>query len=426
MNNIKKTSILLFASTLSLFIAGCGYDNEGENVVGSSQLLKITPLFDISADKLQPIVTSLDPTKAAFGIKGYKIVYTTKDEKGNDIKASGLVTVPVPTKMILAGLKAKGKNYSMSIVSDQHGTIFKDIEAPTNVAQSIKDGGNNPMLLIDPKNWTISPVFASSVMGGFLTIQPDYIGFGESKDTPHPYLLEKSSASTVIDLIKSTIKFGNDNSLPLNGQIYLTGYSEGGYVTLAAADEIEKNHPQLHLNGVAPMSGPYDLNLTGMGVLSQDNIGRPDFIGGIINSYSQTYDYKLDTILNPQYASKFETLYDKIKGPQEIIPELTNTTAEFFIPTYMRDFLTNPKNALRSNFIENSVDDFKPTAPTRLLYCGGDKTIDPRISLSASKKMGVNSYDLNSSANHTECFKGAYQAAITWFDELRSPKEGAK
>jgi hypothetical protein len=422
MNNLKKTSVLLSASILSLIISGCGYDNDGKNIVGAQKIVNVIPLFDIPADKLQPIVSQIDPTKAAFGVKGYKVIYNTKDEKGNDIKASGLVTVPVPTKAILKAVP----NYSMSIVSDQHGTIFKDSEAPTNVAKSIKESGNDPLLLLDPKNWTLSPILASSVIGGFLTIQPDYIGFGESKDTPHPYLLEKSSASTVIDLIKSTIKFSNDNSLPINGQIYLTGYSEGGYVTLAASDEIEKNHPELHLNGVAPMSGPYDLNLTGMGVLSQPTIGRPDFIGGIVYSYAQTYDYNLNTILNEQYASKFETLYDKTKGPQEIIPELTTTTTDFFNPTYMRDFLTNPKNNLRVDFVENSVDDFKPTTPTRLLYCGGDKTIDPRITLSASKKMGVNSYDLNSSLDHIGCFKIAYPAAIEWFAQLRSPKKGDK
>ena len=402
MNNIKKTSILLLASISSLITTGCGYDNEDKNIVGKSSLVSVTPLFDITAAQMQPTVTAIAPGQPAFGIKGYRIVYKTHNEKGKEIEASGLITVPVPTEAIL---KAK-PNYSISMISDQHGTIFPDYEAPTSSVIKTK------------KPTSIGSLY--SAVGGFMTLQPDYIGFGQSVKERHPYLLEKSSASTVIDMITASIKFANDSSLLLNGQIFLSGYSEGGYVTLSAAKEIEKNHPELHLNGVAPMSGPYDLNLTGMGVLSQPTIGRPDFIGGIIYSYTTALDLNLSDVIPSQYASKFPTLFNATKTATEIQAELTHETKDFIVPSYRSDFLTNPKNTLRTAFVENSVDDFKPKAPTRLYYCSGDKTIDPRISLSASKKMGVVAYDLNSSLGHAQCAIPAYGAALKYFNELRS------
>ena len=402
-----KKSILSLASTLlSITIIGCGYDNDGKNVVDEDRLISVTPLFDINSSMMQTVVNQLAPGHPAFGIKGYRVVYKTKDDKGKDIKASGLITVPVASKLILDGLKKKGKNFSISIVSDQHGTIFPDSQAPTS------------SVILSKKPTDIATLF--SAVGGFMTIQPDYIGFGESKGKVHPYLLEDLSASTVIDLLKSAIKFADENSFPINGQIFLSGYSEGGYVTLAAQDEIEKNHPELHLTGVSAMSGPYDLNLTGLGVVSQAQIGRVDFVGGIINSYAKAYDLNLSQIVQEQYASKFPTLYDATKTATQIQEELTDDTNSFLVPSFRADFLQNPNNKLRKEFVENSVDDFKPKTPTELLYCAGDKTVDPRIALSASKKMGVDAIDLNSSLNHTQCAFPAYLFTLKYFDELRS------
>ena len=405
---VKRIKLSLVISTVAVALfTGCGYDNEDENVVGADKLISVTPLFDIDSSLMQNTVTALAPGKPAFGIKGYRVVYGTKNERGEDIKVSGLITVPVPSQMILDGLKAQGKSYSMSIVSNQHGTIFPDVEAPTsNVIATKKPTGIGTMF---------------SAIGGFVTIQPDFIGFGESVSELHPYLLEKSSANTVIDMIKAAIKFGNDKQLPLNGQVYLTGYSEGGYMTLAAAEEIEKNHPDISLKGVAPMSGPYDLNLIGMGVMNATTMLRPDFIGGIVSAYATDFDLGLNNIVNPTYASTIEAgLYNGDKNSTQIQDELTTSVVDFFIPTFRMDFLTNPENTLRSAFIKNSVDDYKPTTPTRLYYCGGDTTIDYRISLSASTKMGVEAINLGDTLGHTECARPAYGKALAWFVELRS------
>jgi pimeloyl-ACP methyl ester carboxylesterase len=264
---------------------------------------------------------------------------------------------------------------------------------------------------------TVHTSFSS--IGGFMTIEPDYIGYGESKNRPHPYLLEKSSANSVIDMIDAAIKFGNENSLPLNGQIFLTGYSEGGYVTMAAQDKIENRRDDLHLMASAPMSGPYDLNLTGMGVLSNDTMLRPDFIGAIVYSYANELDLNLSSIISDQYAVKFPSLYDKTKSADEIRSELTTNTAEFFTPTYRGDFLTNPKNPLREAFVENSVDDFKASTKTTLLYCSGDKTVPPTLSQVAANRIGANAIDLNSSLGHLECALPAYGYTVKWFDKVR-------
>ncbi len=409
MIELKKSSLLLSVTLTALLVSGCGIDNTGDNVVGKSELVSVTPLFDVNASTMQATVSAIKPGSPAFGIKGYRMVYKTHTSKGEEIEVSGLVTVPVPSALILAGLQQQGKSYSMSIVSDQHGTIFPDNEAPTS------------SVIATHRPSATGTLF--SAVAGFLTIQPDLIGYGQSNTKPHPYFIEEESASTVVDMIKATLQFATKNKLPLNGQVYLTGYSEGGYVTLAAAKEIEANHPDIHLSGVAPMSGPYDLNMTGMGVISADSMARPDFIGGIINSYALTYDYNLSTILNAPFDTTLSTLYNAsdLSLTKEVIQaSLTNDIATFFTPTFRGDFLSNSKNALRVDFVNNSVDDYKPTSPTQLYYCSGDTIINPLLAQSASAKMGVPAIDINTTLDHVPCATPSYGAVAAWFVELRS------
>ena len=47
---------------------------------------------------------------------------------------------------------------------------------------------------------------------------------------------------TVIDMLRAVKHFCNQNNfIQFNEQLFLEGYSEGGYVTMAAVKEIEEN-----------------------------------------------------------------------------------------------------------------------------------------------------------------------------------------
>jgi len=459
MVKFAKYSVICSATALLLF-TGCGdVGYEGENRALTFEDVRIVsvseePSIELSATLNQGILASssnagLQPDnpnyKTAFGIKSYKIIYTTTNEDGSDINASGLISIPIPTDEFLATLKAKGKTYSMSIVSDQHGTIFEDKDAPSS---SI---GGLPKFLAaiqrrEPPESTPMP-FLISAVSGFITVQPDYIGYGASKGL-HPYLLEKSSASATIDLIKATVKFASDKKYPFNGQVFLSGYSEGAYVTLAAAKEIEANHPNINLMAIAPMAGPYDLNATGMGLMAPDintttgildfdtTMGRPDFIGGIINSYASVYDFDLTKILNAPYATILPTLYDGNNSEEYIRSKLDKNITEFFVHKYRLDFLENPNNPLKQAFIENTPLDWAPKTKVKLLHCTNDEVISSQLSQIADarfKANGSTSIDLDLitenppientdgtfKSAHESCGILTYPKALEWFSKIR-------
>ncbi len=139
-----------------------------------------------------------------YEVKQYRITYKTLDGGGNLTDASGIIAIPQKP----AGAKSP-------LLSFQHGTVFLDKEAPSN-----------DTVATSPVN-----IIASL---GFVVAAADYIGYGTSRGKDHPYLQKEPSAAAVTDFIVAARQWLAEQRLPLNDQLFLTGYSEGGYVTLAA------------------------------------------------------------------------------------------------------------------------------------------------------------------------------------------------
>ena len=428
---IKKK--LWFSLPLIAFMLGaCSIDHDGKNIVGDNLLIdKGTFIPEVNASKAQ-IQAGLDKQgrgkKALMGLKAYKISYMTTDIDGKPVKASGLITIPALTPAFMIGYKAKtGKDFSLSMVSEQHGTIFADKNAPSVKAEAT----HQP----DPL------ATAFSAVGAFMTIQPDYLGYGDSEDY-HPFLLEDPLANTTIDMIKAAITFANKAGLPINGQLFLSGYSEGGYATLAAAKKIQAKHPELHLMAVAPIAGPYDLEKMAIGTLSQEKMAFPPFLGYLVESYTSTYDnLEIKTILQEKYAKMSEgekSLYDGSKNAKELYKILPNpanggqNTDKLFIPEFSATLVRDSNQSFRKHLSQNSVIDWKPAMPVHLYHCGNDKIVPFAMSTLAHQsftKKGSKTTDVvridtvpdsqNPTAVHSNCAPVAYEQVIPWFDKIR-------
>ena len=220
-----------------LFFVGCGSDLDQpvNEQVKSGEVVVDLDGASIKKSLIDAKVPGVDDSTTVYGYKAYKIPYTTTDEEGNSVKVSGLMVVPtgVPEAVTQAGF---------SMVSDDHGTIFANAEAPTVIAEG-----------------TSAPAGSSGILTSlfaFVTLQPDYIGFGDSSSHYHPFVLKNSLAESTVDFINAAKKFAQENSIHLNGQLFLTGYSEGGYAAMASLQKIE-NEGELQVTMAAPMAGPY-------------------------------------------------------------------------------------------------------------------------------------------------------------------------
>ena len=420
MHSILK---LMVVATPLLFI-GCGSDLSAptsESVKGGELLV------DFSANAMKSTLLSkglIDENQTVYGYKAYKIPYNTTDEEGDEVKASGLFVIPTGLPSVVT------TKLGLSMVSDDHGTIFANAEAPTVVAQSSGTPDGSSVILTS--------------LGAFATLQPDYIGFGDSNSHYHPFILKDSLANSTVDFIKQVKKFAQDNNITLNNQLFLTGYSEGGYAAMATLKKIEEEDTGLTVTMSAPMAGPYALKTMADFVLSQPKLSVPSFMANVGYAYAKANSQPVDSIINKPYASKLPTLFNGDLTRVKIDPQLTTNTIGLFEPTFVNDYFTNDSNWFKEAVTTNDIHAWVPQTPVRLVHCEGDNVIPYGISQlteGTMKALGASSveivpveksliasnpskYPADLNLTHGDCGSPAYSVATKIFATVRKETIG--
>jgi len=441
----RKFITILLAIFLSLIIVACGdIENTEKSVVGDN-LIDSNIINEVSAQtNLAYIKGSIDENATnSFSYKSIKIIYMTKNEQDEDIKASGVLTIPTPTPQYVQYLKSLGKSFSISLIVENHGTIFLNIEAPSNEISTFQSNTQKLATLM-------------SGFAGFAVAIPDYIGYGDSKGVNHPYILNKSSARVSIDMLKASTKYLIDNNIVSNGQVYISGYSEGGYIAMATAQELEKNFSsEFQLKGVAPMAGPYDVKALGNIEINATHLMQyPAFLGYLASSYAMTYDdINLNDVLNTSVnRSTYDMLFNgsysnvQIHGALDMVTDTNASTpqgkgfqeynaSKLFDTSFISDYQDTQTNAFKVRLEENSVYDWSPKAKMNLIHCVTDEIIPYTMTTTAYNKFKENlgsektltktlipaSYITRTGLfMHGDCASTAYGAAVKWFAGIRS------
>jgi len=421
MTKVTKSIIVTASVVIPLFMMiGCGDSLSKPTTaeVKGGELLVNFPASAIKPSLVEKGVISESQT--VYGYKAYKIPYTTRDEEGNEVEASGLFVVPTGLPAIV------NTTLGLSMVSDDHGTIFANAEAPSVIADATGAPDGSSIILTS--------------LGGFATLQPDYIGFGDSKEHYHPFILKDSLANATVDFIKQVKIFSSDNNITLNNQLFLTGYSEGGYAAMATLKKIEEEQlSDLTVTMTAPMAGPYDLKTMADFVLSQPKLGVPSFMANIGFAYAKAYNQELSSIINEPYASSLPTLFNGDLERPAIDPQLTyDTTGEkgLFVSDFVSDYITNDDNWFKVRLLENSLHTWVPNSAVRLVHCEGDDVIPFGISQIAEgtmNAMGANNVaivpvetvlGLPEKVGHASCGALAYTVTTGMFAKVRKETIG--
>ena len=169
-----------------------------------------------------------------YSVSSYRLNYVTTDKNGAKVTASGLVSVPV---------KAAGAR--SPVLSYQHASTFRNNQAPSIKVEAVEP-----------------PLVLASL--GYIVVSPDYVGFGASYGVEHPYLTSSPSSRAVIDMLSAAQTWRRQAGVVDTGQLFLAGYSEGGYATMAAHRAIHQQGGELktQLQAAVPGAGPYDVQET--------------------------------------------------------------------------------------------------------------------------------------------------------------------
>ena len=340
----------------------------------------------------------------------YHIEYATVGGVGEATTASAVLMIPT-------GLGANCTG-DRPIVLYAHGTTT--------------DRDFNMADLQNAETISLAALFASQ---GYIVVAPNYAGYDTSTLSYHPYLIADQQSKDMIDALtaaRTALPLASLTTVKDNGRLFITGYSQGGYVAMATHRAMQA--AGMNVTASAPMSGPYALaafvDAVFYGEVNGDaTVSSALLLGAYQTVYGNIYANATD-VFEPQYADGIQTLlpsttprsqlYAQGKLPEYALfsptppaPEFASITpptnpsdlAEVFALgfgvgnllqnsyrlSYLEDAQAHPDGgfptvttgvaaaapglAWRQALQKNDLRDWVPTAP--VLLCGGD--VDPLV-----------------------------------------------
>ncbi len=346
---------LLLSGFLIISVLGCSNDSpDPEKPV---YLVKATKINDYTKEQLSTLISlaalsnpELAPfvKKIKYGVKIYYIEYKTDYTQGSTITASGLLTVP------------QTGNVATMLLSFQNGTIVQHSDAPSQ----------------RPNDLDFMVLHASAGMGFTICIS-DNIGFGSSSDKTHPYLNKSLFQKSIVNLIyavKELEQKGTTN-LNLNGDLYLTGYSLGGWASLVAHKYIEDVGIEgFNLLGSTCGAGAYNLIEMRDYLFSQTNYIQPYYLPFLLWGYSSTGDIENNMALffNQPYATRIPSLYNGTLSGSEINSQLTSDITNLIVPDLVNNHGLSKFNKLNIALISNGQEAWKNNKPIHFFHGTAD------------------------------------------------------
>ncbi len=381
------------------FILGFYCSIEGQEIV------EVTYASTVTTVQIQFLSLSVGlNTGSAYDVDIYKVRYTTTGSDMQKDTASGLFYLPVDF------------DGAMPLACYQHGTTDGRSDVPSNFGAFYEMG----ILL---------------ATHGMATVAPDYLGMGSSRGF-HPYVHAETEATAAVDLLKAMQTYLSDQQLLYNGQLFITGYSQGGHAAMALHKYIEEVIPeQFEVTASLPMSGPYSIS----GVMQDLAFADTEFLypsflvysaRGLREVYPDIYRSESE-LYRPEFLEDIDQFVSDGEGLNELNLDLIDGLLVGFgsvIPRNLyKDSILNilsqsADHPLNVALRESDVYDWTPIAPVLMLYCEADDQVPFRNSIladsimNANGAMDVQAQDVSGGRDrtHTECALPALNVGIPW------------
>jgi len=344
----RLKSIKLFLVIFLIFFIAC--DDAAQEACKEASQGKIINHISkgvLTADYINSLKPSLglpDTFSAKYDVKVFSVDYETTDPNGNSVIASGAVYYP------------EGKDEPLSLISGQHGLTIKRSE----VASLIPIYG-------------YLGLFGASI--GYAAIQPDYLGLGNSTFPYYP-VYQKTNGKVLLDMVEGMQAFSCENDIELNENLFVIGYSNGGYNSIAMHDALSKNPRSFDIDASVIIAGYFDLERDSNFTLPQ-RLERPSW--AIYHPYviNRTYNLNIiDKIIREPYVSRLDDLFDGEKEALVIDNSLTTYTHQLFTPEYLNEYSSLAIfDSYKSAIKENSLLETKLSGDILLIHSKEDEIV---------------------------------------------------
>lgn len=344
---MKRKSIFFLLALLFIGIGCSDEESRKPYLVSAESYLYISKTTLKSFIQSAGIDVSSEDLK--YDVELFKVTYHTT-YKGQEITNSGLVSLPATTDPV-------------GMLSFQHGTMVANAEAPS----------------LTPTSNRILFLYAALASPGFIAVIPDYTGFGSSSQLMHPYFVEEATATAVIDNLRAGKELALREGLSFDKKLFLAGYSQGGYATMATHKALEEQ-PLDGFNLVAsfPAAGGYDVKGMQEYFFSIDSYSEPFYIAYVAQAYRVYYDWTepLSDFFNEPFAGEIPNLFDGSKTGSEINQALTEDVHDLINPNLLEGIDESAQYAyIVDAFNDNSLLDWIPSRPVYMYHGDADITV---------------------------------------------------
>jgi len=330
-------------------------------------------------------------------VKVYRIVYESIDTDGTPIELSGAIYVPqVSNEIALPTLKTA------------HYTITKR-DAVASVSPNV------------------SPQSILGSMQGYFSIYADGIGYGISYSQAS-YANKKGIATAGVDLVRASKEFACENDIKLNDQLFTTGYSAGGYGTMAFHQMVDEKHKdEFTITANAPLAGPYALDQMARKIFSNGVYSQPYYLGFALWGYIlDTGDYDaLNRWVNPKYKEAIFNMYNGEYSGEQINDALNDTASVLLNQKFLDDFLGDGEMEFKQYLKDNSFiyGNWKPNAPIHFMHGADDETVFHflmKVGVDGLKENGATNIQSTSYAgDHGSAAAACMINSIEWFNTMK-------
>lgn len=314
--------------------------------------------------------------KASFSLLGcnyatVNLTYESVDTHNNPITLTAVLYYPTSSGTSVNNIKSC--NY---IFLNNHATITDNASSPS--------GGQSAMGQL---YWMTTD--------NALVVNPDYLGFGGTRNEKHPYMAMTLTARNVVDCMKAAIADAQQrNKLAANYYTINCGYSQGGGVTMAVAryleTEADKATQQLiNLRGSICGAGCYGQTLILDDYEKRTSIEYPIFLPYALQGMKETYgeDCMKDINLEDCFTEKFwnsgiletlnakETDVDALNAKLKAVFGGSCSFYDIISETY-RDHSSALYKAVRKALKKNDVyDGWVPQHPITFYHYTSDEVV---------------------------------------------------
>jgi len=370
-------------------------ENIQYELLGHWDAQRLNTILEVDTPKFSGLAVKYKA--ARNGARLYRVTYSSvvPEQNNRPIKATGLIAIPDISSA------------SLPMVSYQHGTVFGKHEVPSQ-----------------PENSSETLLMIAQFAGrGYVVIGADYFGMGTT-DEPEGYGVKASHQQATFDLLtasRAILAHFNTSS----NQLFLGGWSQGGFVTMALLEKLE--YLGIKVNAAGTAAGPVDISLLLRGFLQYPRPNDASWISTlyILSAFSFETYYRVPGLARSLFQDDRYDLARKVYlretyDLKELDLDLTKLIRkQYFDPAY---FASSPYGRIAE---QTTAYRWAIATPVRNYYGENDEVISvglARLAMNYQHAAGRGNHNVQALTTGPTNHRGTFALAVsewqTWFDSM--------